>query len=64
MAAVTISVILEPEKVQPAGVLLGFVSKEMPLLFNMLSRIVMAFFPRSKYLNFTAAVSNHSDSGA
>ena len=41
-----------------------FVSKKMPLLFNMFSRIVMAFFPRSKYLNFRAAVSIHSDSGA
>ena len=27
-----------------------FVSKVMPLLFNMLSRFVIAFFPRSKYL--------------
>ena len=27
-----------------------FVSKVMPLLFNMLSRFVIAFLPRSKYL--------------
>ena len=31
-----------------------FVSKVMPLLFNMLSRLVIAFLPRSKYLNFMA----------
>ena len=34
-----------------------FVSKVMSLLFNMLSRFVIAFRPRSKHLNFMAAVS-------
>ena len=34
----------------------NFVSKVMSLLFNMLSKFVIAFFPRSKYLNFMAAV--------
>jgi len=33
-----------------------FVGKVMFLLFNMLSRFVIAFLPRSKYLNFMAAV--------
>ena len=33
-----------------------FVSKVMSLLFNMLSRFVTAFLPRSKHLNFMAAV--------
>ena len=32
-----------------------FVSKVMSLLFNMLSRLVIAFLPRSKCLNFMAA---------
>ena len=32
-----------------------FVRKVMPLLFNMLSRLVIAFLPRSKHLNFMAA---------
>ena len=32
------------------------VSKVMSLLFNMLSRLVIAFLPRSKWLNFMAAV--------
>ena len=36
----------------------------MSLLFNMLSRLVMAFLPRSKCLNFMAAVTICSDSGA
>ena len=31
------------------------------LLFNMLSRLVIAFLPRSKRLNFMAAVTFHSD---
>ena len=31
---------------------LTFVSKVMSLLFNMLSRLVMAFLSRSKHLNF------------
>ena len=38
-----------------------FVGKIMSLLFNVLSRLVIAFLPRSKYLNFTAAVTMCSD---
>ena len=38
-----------------------FVSKVMSLLFNMLSRLVIAFLPRSKHLNFMAAVTICSD---
>ena len=34
------------------------------LLFNTLSRFVLAFLPRSEYLNFMASVTIHSDSGA
>jgi len=46
-----------------------FVSKVMSLLFNMLSRLVIlaldiAFFPRSKCLNFMAAVTIFSDFGS
>ena len=41
-----------------------FVHKVMSLLFNMLSRFVIAFLPRSKHLNFMAAVTIHSDTGA
>ena len=33
-----------------------FVSKVMPLLFNMLSEFVIAFLARSKCLNFKAAI--------
>ena len=40
-----------------------FVGKVMSLLFNM-SRLVIAFLPRSKHLNFIAAVTICSDSGA
>ena len=40
------------------------VGKVMSLLFNTLSRFVIALFPRSKCLNFMAAVSVLSDSGA
>ena len=41
-----------------------FVGKIMSLLFNMLSRLVMAFLPRSKHLlNFMAAVTICSDFG-
>ena len=36
----------------------------MSLLFNILSRFVMAFLPRSKSLNFMAAVTVHHDFGA
>ena len=42
-----------------------FGGKVMSLLFNMMSRFVIAFLPRSKsLLNFMAAVSVHSDLGA
>ena len=42
----------------------AFVGKIMSLLFNMLSRLVIAFLPRSKCLNFMAIVTIHSDFGA
>ena len=41
-----------------------FVGKVMSLLFNMLSWLVIAFLPRSKCLNFMAAVTICSDFGA
>ena len=42
-----------------------FVGKVMPLLFNMLSRLVITFLPRGKHLfNFIAAVTICSDFGA
>ena len=41
-----------------------FIGKVMSLLFNMLSRFVIAFLPRSKHLNFMAAVTICSDFGA
>ena len=41
-----------------------FVDKVMSLLFNMLSRLVITFLPRSKCLNFMAAVTIYSDFGA
>ena len=41
-----------------------FVRKVMSLLFNMLSRLVITFLPRSKCLNFMAAVTIWSDFGA
>ena len=34
----------------------AFVGKVMSLLFNMLSRFLIAFLPKSKHLNFMAAV--------
>ena len=37
------------------------VCKVMSLLLNMLSRLVIAFLPRSKYLNFMAAITICSD---
>ena len=40
------------------------VSKVMSLLLNMLSRLVITFLPRSKCLNFMAAVTICSDFGA
>ena len=40
-----------------------FVGKVMSLLFNALSRFVIAFLPRSKRLNFMAAVTICSDFG-
>ena len=41
-----------------------FVDKVMSVLFNMLSRLVITFFPRSKCLNFMAAITICSDFGA
>ena len=41
-----------------------FVGKVMSLLFNMLSRLVITFLPKSKCLNFLAAVTICSDFGA
>ena len=41
-----------------------FVSKVTSLLFNTLSRFLTAFLPRSKHLNFMAAVTICSDFGA
>ena len=41
-----------------------FVGKVMSPLFNMLSRLVITFLPRSKRLNFKAAVTICSDFGA
>ena len=41
-----------------------FVGKVMSLLFNMLSSLVITFLPRSKRLNFMAAVTICSDFGA
>ena len=41
-----------------------FVSRVMSLLFNMLSRFVIALLSRSKHLNFMAAVTICSDFGA
>ena len=38
-----------------ASTIRSFVSKVMSLLSNMLSRLVIAFPPRSKHLNFMAA---------
>ena len=42
----------------------AFVGKVMSLPFNMLSRLVIALLPRSKCLNFMAAVTICSDFGA
>ena len=41
-----------------------FVGKVMSLLFNMLSRLVITFLPRSECLNFMAATTTCSDFGA
>ena len=41
-----------------------FVGKVMSLLFNMLSRLVITFLPRSKCINFMAAITICSDFGA
>ena len=41
-----------------------FVDKVMSLLFNMLSRMVIAFLPRSNHLNFMATVTICSNFGA
>ena len=44
--------------------ILTFVGKVVSLLFNILSRFVIAFLPESKCLNLMAAVTIHSDFGA
>ena len=41
-----------------------FVNKVMSLLFNMLSRFLIAFLPRNKCLNFMAVVTICTDFGA
>ena len=41
-----------------------FVDTVMSLLFNMLSRLVITFLPRSKRLNFMAAITICIDFGA
>ena len=41
-----------------------FVNKVMSLLLNMLSRLIITFLPRSKRLNFMAAITIYSDFGA
>ena len=41
-----------------------FVDKVISLLFNMLSRLVITLLPRSKCLNFVAAITIYSDFGA
>ena len=41
-----------------------FIGKVMSLLFNMLCRLVITFLPRSKCLNFMAAITICSDFGA
>ena len=41
-----------------------FLSKVISLLFNMLSRLVIAFLPKSKPLNFMASLTTYSDFGA
>ena len=41
-----------------------FVGKVMSLLFNMVFRFVIAFLPRRRCLNFTAAVTARNDFGA
>ena len=43
---------------------MDFVSKMMSLLFNALSRFVIAFLPKSKRLHFMDAVTIHGDFGA
>ena len=41
-----------------------FVGKVMSLLLNMLSRLVITFLPRTKRLNFMAAITICNDLGA
>ena len=43
---------------------MDLVGKVLSLLFNKLSRFVIAFLPRSKCLNFMATVTIYSDFGA
>ena len=42
----------------------NLVGKVMSLLFNMLFRLVIAFLPRNKCLDFMAAVTIYNDFGA
>ena len=42
----------------------SFIGKVLPLLLNTLSRFVIAFFSRSKCLNFMTEVTIHCDFGA
>ena len=46
---------------KPSYIIWTFVDKVMFLLFNTLSRFFIDFLPRSKCLNFVAAVTIHSD---
>ena len=46
-----------------ALIIWAFVGKVMSLLFNTLSRLTIAFLPRSKCLNFLAEVTIRSDFG-
>ena len=41
-----------------------FVGEVMSVLFNTLSRFIIAFLPRTRSLNFMAVVTVHSDFGA
>ena len=42
----------------------NFLGKIISLIFNMLSRLVITFLPRSKSFNLMAIVTVHSDFGA
>ena len=66
----TLSFLYSPTLTSIPGKTIGltrwiFVDKVMSLLFNMLSRLVIIFLPRSKHLlNFMAAITICSDFGA